>query len=90
MRTDYACLLRRHAANWTVVFCVLVPGWVVAVMASLATGNAVPALAASVVLYAAGAACRIRYKQLLTARDAVREQEDEALIRALRESLRDL
>lgn len=80
---DYQRLLRLHAAFWTMVFMMLAGGWVMAVVASLGFGNAVPALLATALWVAAVAVCRIRYMQL-------RDAEDEALIRALQASLEDL
>jgi hypothetical protein len=83
METDYTLELRLHAARWTVVFMGLACVLVVAVVVSLGLGNAVPALVAGALTAAAAGVCRVRYVQL-------KEAEDEALIRALRVSLKDL
>lgn len=83
MRIDYTRMLRLHAAHWTLVFGVLVCVLVLSVVVALGLGNAVPALVAGSLTAAAVGVCRVRYVQL-------RQARDEALIAAMRESMRDL
>lgn len=86
VKPDYACLLRRHAARWSVIFAGLIIAWLVSWMASFTVGDFLPTVTVSLLMIVATIHCRIRYRYL---RDMQENQADELMISRLRRAMQD-